>query len=84
VLVSDSKTADLGEKLDELLQEANKNYAVARSKALKGIAVEIISKEKYTSFLDSTNKKGGQTKTPKVMTEEKMKSLLEFIDQPLV
>lgn len=82
VLVSDSKSTDLGEKLDKLLQEANKNYAVARSKALKGIAVEIISKDKYTSFLASTNKKGGQTKTPKVMTEEKMQALLAFISQP--
>ncbi|MEP2131683.1 MAG: GH3 auxin-responsive promoter family protein, partial [Algoriphagus sp.] len=83
ILVSEMDSTDtLAEKLDELLQNANKNYAVARSKALKGISVKTISKEQYTSFLAATNKKGGQTKTPKVMTEEKMKSLLKFISQP--
>lgn len=82
VLVSNVKAEGLAEKLDELLKSANKNYAVARSKALKGISVIVISKEKYTDFLGQTNKKGGQTKTPKVMTEEKMRILLEFIAQP--
>ncbi|MEP0710732.1 MAG: GH3 auxin-responsive promoter family protein [Algoriphagus sp.] len=83
ILVSEMDSTDtFAEKLDELLQNANKNYAVARSKALKGISVKTISKEQYTSFLAATNKKGGQTKTPKVMTEEKMKSLLKFISQP--
>tara|TARA_R110002096_G_scaffold353021_1_gene546288 strand:- start:860 stop:2389 length:1530 start_codon:yes stop_codon:yes gene_type:complete len=66
-------------KLDELLQEKNKNYKVARSKALKGIDVKIISKEKYNDYLSETKKKGGQVKTPKVMKEEKMKGLLDFL-----
>ncbi|MEB2780023.1 GH3 auxin-responsive promoter family protein [Algoriphagus sp. C2-6-M1] len=82
VLVSEVESASLAEKLDELLKSANKNYAVARSKALKNISVKVISKEQYTAFLALTNKKGGQTKTPKVMKEEKMNSLLEFISQP--
>lgn len=80
VLVSDVKSDSLAEKLDELLKSANKNYEVARSKALKGISVKVISKETYTAFLGHTNKKGGQTKTPKVMKAEKMRSLLEFIE----
>jgi len=82
VLVSDVKSEGLAEKLDDLLKSANKNYTVARSKALKGILVKVISKEEYTAFLAQTNRKGGQTKTPKVMKEEKMKTLLEFISQP--
>ncbi|PZX54970.1 GH3 family domain-containing protein [Algoriphagus chordae] len=82
VLVSELESDDFAEKLDELLKSANKNYAVARSKALKGISVKVISKEQYTTFLGETNKKGGQTKTPKVMKEEKMKSLLDFISRP--
>lgn len=82
VLVSDVKAEGLAEKLDELLKSANKNYTVARSKALKGISVIVISKETYTDFLGQSNKKGGQTKTPKVMTAEKMQVLLEFITQP--
>jgi hypothetical protein len=80
VLVSEVESEDLAEKLDELLQSANKNYAVARSKALKDISVKVISKALYTDYLAQTNKKGGQTKTPKVMKAEKMKSLLEFIN----
>ena len=82
VLVSEVKPDGLAGKLDDLLKSANKNYAVARSKALKGIDVKVISKDQYTAFLAQTNKKGGQTKTPKVMKEEKMKLLLEFISQP--
>ena len=79
VLVSEIQANGLAKELDELLKAANKNYGVARSKALKDIKVQVISKEQYTDFLDTSNKKGGQTKTPKVMKEEKMKSLLEFI-----
>ncbi|WPR77031.1 GH3 auxin-responsive promoter family protein [Algoriphagus sp. NG3] len=83
VLVSDLEPLGLAEKLDVLLKEANNNYTVARSKALKGIDVKVISKELYTDFLGQSNKKGGQTKTPKVMTGEKMSMLLKFINRPL-
>jgi len=79
VLVSTIESDHLAEKLDELLQATNKNYVIARSKALKGVSVKIICKDQYTAFLASINRKGGQTKTPKVMTEEKMKALLQFI-----
>ncbi|WP_192349766.1 GH3 auxin-responsive promoter family protein [Algoriphagus sp. Y33] len=82
VLVSDIKSEGLADKLDELLKSANKNYAVARSKALKGISVKVISKDQYTNYLSQTNKKGGQTKTPKVMVAEKMEKLLKIINQP--
>ncbi|WP_057936378.1 GH3 family domain-containing protein [Algoriphagus resistens] len=82
VLVSDLQSTDLAEKLDELLKAANKNYEVARSRALKGVDVKVISKDQYTGYLALENKKGGQTKTPKVMKAEKMESLLSFIAQP--
>lgn len=82
VLVTELRSTGLAEQLDELLKSANKNYAVARSKALKGIDVKVISKAQYTDFLAQNNKKGGQTKTPKVMKPEKMESLLAFIGQP--
>ncbi len=65
--------------LDNALQEANKNYAVARNKSLKGIKVEVITKDQYYNYLESGKKKGGQVKTPKVMGEEKMKRYLEFL-----
>lgn len=82
VLVSendmDAKKAK--QKLDETLQHKNKNYKVARSKALKDVDVKVISKEKYNEYLAETKKVGGQVKTPKVMKEEQMKSFLEFLN----
>lgn len=83
VIVSDDTLDDEGfaAQLDEALKEANKNYGVARSKALKGIRVRSIDKSLYHKFLEAGKKKGGQVKTPKVMPEEKMKEFLDFIDK---
>lgn len=67
------------EKLDRMLKDANKNYAVARSKALKYIQVKGINKKVYHAYLEEKKQKGGQVKTPKVMDEEKMRDFLEFI-----
>ncbi len=67
------------EKLDRSLKEANKNYAVARSRALKDINVMVIPKDLYYSFLEKRKKKGGQVKTPKVMKPQDMTRYLEFI-----
>ena len=68
------------EVLDASLKEANKNYKVARSKALEDIKVILTTKEKYYNWLEQQKKKGGQVKTPKVMSDEKMRSLLEFLE----
>ncbi len=76
-------STELSDTLDNSLKEANNNYSVARSKALKGIEVQVISKKSYTDYLDQSKKKGGQVKTPKVMTEEKMKALLQTISPVL-
>jgi len=70
----------LAEDLDIALKEANKNYAVARSKALKGVKVSFLTKEAYTDYLAQSKQKGGQVKTPKVMREERMKKLLQVTD----
>ncbi len=70
---------DVTSELDEILKGINKNYAVARTKALKAVKVKVISKEKYHQFLESQKKKGGQVKTPKVMTSEKMRKFLNFL-----
>lgn len=81
VIVSDDKIAakDFQIKLDESLKGANKNYRVARSKALKGVDLSVISKATYHDFLEQRKKKGGQVKTPKVMSEKKMRNYLDFI-----
>jgi len=79
VLVSDDdlKEEKLKLELDQILKAKNKNYAVARNKALKAIKVKVINKKQYKGYLESTKKAGGQVKTPKVMKAEKMLGLLD-------
>jgi len=82
VLVTDDKIDNekFGELLDEYLKSHNNNYKVARNKTLDKISVRTISKNDYENYLDTTNKKGGQVKTQKVMKAEKMKEFLSFFD----
>lgn len=82
VLVTDNQpdTDTMAKNLDEALKEANKNYKVARSKALKGLKVSFLTKKAYTDYLAQSKQKGGQVKTPKVMGEERMKKLLKSIN----
>ncbi|MFT6856343.1 MAG: hypothetical protein ACJA0X_002322 [Cyclobacteriaceae bacterium] len=83
VIVTENQvqTSDFKDALDTSLKNANKNYQVARSKALKGLEVLSISKKTYYDYLGTIKKKGGQIKTPKVMSEETMKVFLKFINQ---
>lgn len=82
VVVTENENVDpstFKKKLDAALSDANKNYHVARSKALKDIHVEIINKNQYYAFLERDKKKGGQVKTPKVMDAKEMKELLDYL-----
>lgn len=65
--------------LDDFLKEANKNYKVARSKALKGVKVAIIPVETFHDWNDKNKKKGGQVKMERVMKEEKFAEWEKFI-----
>ena len=65
--------------LDEFLKDLNKNYRVARSKALKSIRVKRVHKNDFYEWLETKKKKGGQIKVPKVMSGEKMQELLTFL-----
>lgn len=65
--------------LDEHLKSANKNYKVAREKALKGLKVSVTPVEQLYAFLETKKKKGGQIKFPKVMTGEQLNELLAFL-----
>ena len=65
--------------LDSILQEINKNYKVARTKALKNIEVKVIPVNKFYDWAEARKKKGGQTKVPKVMREEKFGEWEDFI-----
>jgi hypothetical protein len=67
---ADISIEKLSEFLDQQLQENNKNYKVARTKALKGVKVNLVPATKFIEWNDANNKKGGQVKMPKVMKEK--------------
>lgn len=69
----------LSEALDKALQEANKNYKVARSKALKGVKVTTVSPGVFYDWNEKNKKKGGQVKMERVMNEEKFSEWESFI-----
>ena len=69
----------LAEALDESLKEANKNYRVARSKALKGVRVKTVPPDLFYEWNAVNKKKGGQVKMEKVMNEEKFAQWENFI-----
>lgn len=71
-LVSDAELTldEVADETDHYLKEVNKNYKVARSKALKGVICRRLAPEDYHAYLDSQNKLGGQVKIQKVMNPE--------------
>jgi len=75
--VKDSET--LAESLDGFLKDANKNYNVARSKALKGVKVHTIDQSVFHEWSANNKKKGGQVKMERVMGEDKFKEWENFI-----
>ena len=72
---------ELAEALDQNLKDANKNYSVARSKALKGVKVNLLPMEIFYEWSGANKKKGGQVKMEKVMGEEKYQEFTEFVKQ---
>lgn len=80
------KNEELATALDEALKAANKNYSVARSKALKGVKVKTIKPDLFYEWNAVNKKKGGQVKMEKVMQEEKFSQWEAFINnnQPTV
>jgi hypothetical protein len=72
---------ELKEALDESLKNANKNYKVARSKALKGVKVTKIHPDIFPEWSAANKKKGGQVKMEKVMDEEKFAKWEKFVSE---
>jgi len=72
---------ELAQALDEALKSANKNYAVARSKALKGIKVSVVNPTIFHEWSGKNKKKGGQVKMEKVMGEEKFAEWEAFVKE---
>ncbi|MEH6679918.1 MAG: GH3 auxin-responsive promoter family protein [Sediminicola sp.] len=80
-LGTESKLDDLEvvEALDRHLKEANKNYRVARSKALKGVKVHLVAPEIFHEWNAHNKKKGGQVKMERVMDDEKFSEWEQFV-----
>lgn len=70
----------IAQALDEALKIANKNYKVARSKALKGVKVKVIAPERFHDWNERNKKKGGQVKMERVMGEDKFADWESFIN----
>ncbi len=75
---------EVAAKLDAYLQEANKNYAVARSKALHGVKVSLVPLDVFYKWNERAKSKGGQVKMPKVMKEEAFLEFKKFTKEIMV
>jgi len=75
----DANDKKIAEALDSFLKDANKNYKVARTKALEGVKVTVIPIEKFYDWNDKNKKKGGQVKMERVMKEEKFAEWEKFV-----
>lgn len=71
---------EVADTLDNFLKAANKNYGVARSKALKGVKVSLIPVDVFYEWSGANKKKGGQVKMERVMNEEKFQAWEEFVN----
>ncbi|WP_422082061.1 GH3 family domain-containing protein [Ulvibacterium sp.] len=69
----------LSKYLDRFLKDANKNYKVARTKALEGVKVKTTNPEIFHEWSGENKKKGGQVKMERVMGEEKFAEWEEFV-----
>ncbi|MCK7590087.1 GH3 auxin-responsive promoter family protein [Subsaxibacter sp. CAU 1640] len=76
----DLDSSTVSEELDAFLKNANKNYRVARGKALKGVKVKLLSPELFYEWSGANKKKGGQVKMERVMNEEKFKEWEAFVN----
>jgi hypothetical protein len=71
----------LAQSLDAHLKEANKNYRVARGKALKGVKVSKVAPSVFYDWNERNKKKGGQVKMEQVMDEEQFAQWEAFVNE---
>ena len=76
-------STNVSTSLDEILKDMNKNYRVARTKALKGVKVNVIPTEIFYDWSERNKKKGGQVKMPRVMKEEEFNDWKNFVTEQL-
>jgi len=79
--MSEPDTEKIAQELDDHLAEANKNYRVARGKALAGVKVEVVPPNVFHEWSSAKKKKGGQVKMERVMGEEKFVEWESFVEK---
>ncbi|MBA2760642.1 MAG: GH3 auxin-responsive promoter family protein [Segetibacter sp.] len=72
-------TVKAAELIDTELCDNNKNYAVARTKALKGVEVEAVPVEHFYNWSEEFKKLGGQAKIPRVMKEDAFTEFRDYV-----
>jgi hypothetical protein len=70
---------EVAECIDTYLSKNNKNYGVARKKALAGVKVYQVSLQKFYDFQAQNRKKGGQTKTKKLLKQKEFIKFRKFV-----
>nr|MBD3623750.1 hypothetical protein [Sunxiuqinia sp.] len=65
--------------LDKNLKESNKNYAVAQSKALKGVLVHTVPEACFHDWHAHGKQRGGQVKMERMMNEERFLEWESFV-----
>ena len=73
--------SDNSEIIDTELSENNKNYKVARTKALKRLEVEAVPVARFYRWSEEFKKLGGQAKIPRVMKEEDFNEFRNYVKQ---
>ncbi|MBV7270584.1 GH3 family domain-containing protein [Winogradskyella luteola] len=76
--LKDTDEDAIANALDQALKDANKNYRVARNKALKGVEVKVVPPSRFYDWNERNKKKGGQVKMERVMGEDKFKEWEDF------
>lgn len=67
--------------LDKTLRDNNKNYNVARTRALKDVVVDLIPVAIFHKWSEENKKLGGQVKIPRVVIEEEFLAFDQFVKQ---
>jgi len=71
---------EIADYLDGQLCSLNKNYHVARNKALKSVEVKIIPIDHFYQWSEQTKKRGGQVKIPRVMKQDDFLAFENFLN----
>jgi hypothetical protein len=79
----DLDAKNIARELDDNLKSNNKNYKVARTKALKSVEVKVVPDVVFQQWTEETKQKGGQVKFPKVMKEHDFKEWEKFVAETL-